>query len=866
MKSEFDEVDIKQLEEEFNTVVEELKQDTGLSKFKREYEFLFQALQSSNERVNSHIAQFQKLKEGMLIDTYGVETALHQTENDETLKKKLLAQIDQIKKMIESLKERDEKNQSRIELHKSNIAHINQTIKNWQILNNGDEEIIDRQNAVERLKSEIDFIRSKIKTLQTQQIEHKDKLSETILNRQNAQQAVAEQKVKLTNWQKKLEDQDKLRITEIKEIENLKKERDHLNSEKAQVIEKQAQLKEAIEKLQITKLETTKQIKHSEKENATLYKNEIEMAKRFDDLIQLNNLIKKDLNDRKNESEKLEKDIVQHENMIAKAEQGIAAHETKLKSIQRKIEDEKHKQIATRNQIEDLEKICEEIRTQIDEDTKRSDELVRECNLLRDFLNKVDISNQEKVDEIWRAEKENELCNSRFGTLKKQQAMLMTELKIMKDENVKLEKDISIMRTRQGALEEEIRLKTELVGKYSSNLSHLTVKLKQQQALYENVKRDKLLYSKQLSETQSEIVELRRKYKSLIQNISTLKEEIERKEEDLTKEYFKTKELEKNCDAQVKTNELLTAYLKKKEGFFEELFEKIEGLKKTIEIFKTQKEKINEQLEIVVSERDLLSTEVIKRHKELRVLNEKLKIIDHLFKKCEGQFNSKATLSVSLKKTAKELLVEIKDLKMEVEKIPELFIDYQLLEKEYLNEKLKCNFLIQELQCPINVHKWRKLESTDNKAFEMLSKIYVLTKSLLQKNEAVNAKKEEAKKLEKQIEDAKAALQRKPTGMELELSEKLKVKVEEKTVELEIMESKILESKNKFFEGELELKRLDEELKTVKLQLSEMVRKQIGDRAKDTVLVDITMRMPLRKRLGGGFLMSCKEKTAESLN
>lgn len=860
MKSEFDEVDIKELEEEFNVVVEELKQDTGLSKFKREYEFLFQALQASNERVNSHISQFQKLKEGMLIDTYGVETALHQTENDETLKKKLVAQIEQIKKMIESLKERDEKNQSRIELHKSNIAHINQTIKNWQILNNGDEEIIDRQNAVERLKSEIEFIQAKTQFLQSQQVENKNKLAETINNRQLAQQTVAGQKVKLANWQKKLEDQDKQRNVEIKEMENYKKERDQLNADKLLIVEKQKIVKDSIELLQLKKLETVKKIKQNEKENTVLYKNEIEMAKRFEDLIQLNQLIQKDIQESEVEKVKFEKEIKKNEKLIKKAELVIESQSHKLEIVLLKIEEERQKQIETRNQIEDMEKICEEINRQIEEDTKRSDEMVRECNLLRDFLNKVDISNQDKVNEIWRAEKENELCYSHFNILKKQQSILMNELKLMKDENVKLQKEISIVRTQQGSLEEEIKLKTESIEKYSANLLHFSVKLKQQQTLYENVKRDKLLYSKQLAETQGEIVELRRKYKSLIQNISSLKEEIERKEEELTKEYFKTKDLEKNCESQIKTNDILTTYLKKKDNFYEELFEKINSLKKTIEIFNQQKEKINEQLEIVISERDLLSTEVIKRHKELKILYEKLKIINHLFKKSEKQFTDKANLSVSLKINAKELLVEIKNIKMEVSKIPELFVDYQLIEKEYLNEKLKCNFLIQELECPINVHKWRKLESTDNKAFEMLTKIYVLTKNYLQKNDLIALKKRDVEKLEKEIDSFKKVLQRNPTLVEVEFCDKLKTSIDQRASQLFELENKISESKTEYFECEFEIKRLEDEFKSLKLQLSEIIRTKISENQmsnKDLTDSSVTVK----KRLGGGFLMVKKEIT-----
>lgn len=77
---------------------------------------------------------------------------------------------------------------------------------------------------------------------------------------------------------------------------------------------------------------------------------------------------------------------------------------------------------------------------------------------------------------------------------------------------------------------------------------------------------------------------------------------------------------------------------------------------------------------------------------------------------------------------------------MEVRKIPELFVDLNLLEKEYFNEKIKANVLIEELKCPTNVHRWRKLESTDRKNFELITKLQTLQKRLLKKNEELKSK------------------------------------------------------------------------------------------------------------------------------
>ena len=55
-------------------------------------------------------------------------------------------------------------------------------------------------------------------------------------------------------------------------------------------------------------------------------------------------------------------------------------------------------------------------------------------------------------------------------------------------------------------------------------------KLKQQQALYEAVRSDRNLYSKNLIESQDEIAEMKRKFKIMNHQIEQLKEEIHAKD------------------------------------------------------------------------------------------------------------------------------------------------------------------------------------------------------------------------------------------------------------------------------------------------------------------------------------------------
>lgn len=46
--------------------------------------------------------------------------------------------------------------------------------------------------------------------------------------------------------------------------------------------------------------------------------------------------------------------------------------------------------------------------------------------------------------------------------------------------------------------------------------------------------------------------------------------------------------------------------------------------------------------------------------------------------------------------------------------------------------------LSEELENPLNVHRWRKLEGSDPETFEMIQKIQMLQKRLISKTEEVS--------------------------------------------------------------------------------------------------------------------------------
>ena len=74
---------------------------------------------------------------------------------------------------------------------------------------------------------------------------------------------------------------------------------------------------------------------------------------------------------------------------------------------------------------------------------------------------------------------------------------------------------------------EEVKLREMTILDLHKKVTEGDTKLKQQQSLYEAVRSDRNLYSKNLIESQDEIAEMKRKFKIMNHQIEQLKEEIQ---------------------------------------------------------------------------------------------------------------------------------------------------------------------------------------------------------------------------------------------------------------------------------------------------------------------------------------------------
>ena len=119
-----------------------------------------------------------------------------------------------------------------------------------------------------------------------------------------------------------------------------------------------------------------------------------------------------------------------------------------------------------------------------------------------------------------------------------------------------LEKDREKSESEKTALTKEVaklvkdvEVKVMQLADQEKRVTDSEQKLKQQQQLYEAVRSDRNLYSKNLIESQDEIAEMKRKFKIMNHQIEQLKEEITSKDQALVKEHFDHAKVEKEKES-----------------------------------------------------------------------------------------------------------------------------------------------------------------------------------------------------------------------------------------------------------------------------------------------------------------------------
>ena len=187
-----------------------------------------------------------------------------------------------------------------------------------------------------------------------------------------------------------------------------------------------------------------------------------------------------------------------------------------------------------KNAVSALTREIEWLRKQTEQEQSNIFSLVRDREMMKNSLKIVDEVNTKNREDLKQAENVIIALKDQNRQNKESLQTLSSNVQAVEKERDKFVAEAAKANSNLMQLVEEVKIKKNLIGELKKETIDLESKLKQQQNLYEAVRSDRNLYSKNLIEAQDEVAELKRKFKIASHQISQLKDEIELKDTALT--------------------------------------------------------------------------------------------------------------------------------------------------------------------------------------------------------------------------------------------------------------------------------------------------------------------------------------------
>jgi len=318
---------------------------------------------------------------------------------------------------------------------------------------------------------------------------------------------------------------------------------------------------------------------------------------------------------------------------------------------------------------------------------------------------------------------------------------------------------------------------------------------------------------------------MKQKFKLMKHQIAQLKEEIQAKDNAMISSEFTVKQLEDKIRVNKKILEKKKGVLLTTDKVLASQNDEIQNLRRTLQSAESEQQRQKKIYDDVVQERDILAAQLIRRNDELALLYEKIRIQQSTLSKGEVQYRARLRDIQHMKLNLTNVKREITIRNQEVENTEALKNELYNVQRELLQEKTKVKALSEELENPMNVHRWRQLEGSDPKRWELIQKIQTLQKRLILKTEEAVTKEEQLKKKDKLYRELKNILARQPGP---EIADQLSMyqqNLKEKNRQMKAMAAELNMQQAQVSEYRYEIERLSRELQDTKRKFFEQKRR-----------------------------------------
>ncbi|CAF1073735.1 unnamed protein product [Adineta steineri] len=831
LRTAFDDGALKVMEDEFQAVLTELVGgDRSLDKFRAEYEKLHKALLKSHDSEKRLMQKCRELNSELVTNSAKVQSAMKLSEEDKSAINSLRKEIEKAWKMVDAAHEKEQRAKETIQSLRIEINNLSNLVEQGTGVSVGQEQDVnDLMNARAELVQERDKLLNDITQLRRELDSNSFKQSDLEKEIQQSNEQIISLQEKITQAKNDNMRETKKREQVELELKANKQNLDLRNAEfKAQTSQFEAQQQE-LKKAQ----QHLKQLKDDNvrltKENQILQVRLDNSRTQFTELVTTNEKLANDCSRRVIELKEKEDELVQLRKERDSEQKKKDHVEKRVRQVEDQIGEVEQQRERLRSTISSLEQEIDRFKRTQDENKKQIETLTREREQLNKTCQKLIADNQKQTDQVKTFDQTKKTLEQDITNYKDEASKQRKIILKMEKERDRYITEAGQLTNQVLALMEEVKKKELELFDQKKKIAELETRLKQQQNLYEAVRSDRNLYSKNLIESHDEIGEMKRKLKIMNHQIDQLKEEIQGKEQELVRAQADHDKVKKEKEQLIVSVEQLKREATKKEEAYANQQAEFERLNKQLSEANDERKKQLKQLQQIIAERDVLGTQLVRRNDELALLYEKLKIQQSTLNKGELQYKGRLEDLRILKLELKKLRHEKGTLQDKVSNTDDLKREVFHVQRELLRERTRCRALEEELENPMNVHRWRKLEGSDPSTFELIQKIQILQRRLIQKTEEVVQKELLIQEKEKLYAELKRILARQPGP---EVAEQLSIYQE--TLKAKTKQLKSLASEVNMYESQIDDYKY--EIDKLNRQLTEVRQKYFLQKKKETMI------------------------------
>lgn len=846
------------LEKDFQEVLQELVGDKSLEHFRQEYEKLHRALKGSHENEKRLIKKCRELNSEIVSNAVKVQTALKLSQEDQGTITALQKEIERAWKMVEGSHDKEQRAKDTITSLKGEITNLSRLVEQGAGLS------INQENALNNLVSQKndlikhrDLLQSQVSQLQGQHNVYQTKVNKLEADKNNANESLEQLKEQLsqkkTIVEKEQVEKEQLEQTlkelrelmdgKVKEIDEKRQEVAVILSHCAEWAEKVKIEKQAVEKKVSEQNALEDSIKGMNKLNGdcALARHKLQeevVAKR-----KTKEAKEEELRKAIKEKKQMQKDL---EAKTLEKEEG----EKENKAL-----DESRKNLKA--ELSDLTAQVEKLKMQSDADEKTMTAMLHERDLLHKNVVRGDERGKTQAELVRQRENEVHHMQKEVHRWKCALQKVLKRVAELEKQREKAQQELGTSNNKNINAQEEIRIKDAILAEHNKQIADVRGRLGQQKNLYEAVRTDRNLYSKNLLESQEEIVEMRKKFKIMHHQIEQLKEEIKEKDQAMIKKHFDHHRMTKEVDKIKDSLDKAERRQQNLERVVDLQKQEMKTLEATISEAEQERQNQNKEFESVSGERNILNTQLIRRNEELALLYEKIKIQRSTLEKGETQYNVRVADLKLCGAKFQDLQKELEVAQSRLANMQAMKKELYQVEKDLLQERTKVKALAEELENPMNVHRWRKLEGSDPQSFALINKIRTLQTRVIHKTQECGEMEQKIAEKERLYLDLKALLARQPGPEIIETLEVYKSQNQVKKKQLAAMATELTAYSQQIQDYKDETTRLNRELQEVRSKFFKQKKREQVERDAARGDTKVIHTIPKQNRFtGGGFNLS----------